>query len=103
MIEDISERLLREFAARLQESLARDPGLGETGDGAGAADEETADEDTAEEDRWQTVNVAALKRDAAPAGDEPPAASEGSATVAEAPATEQADGATAGDKRGAGG
>jgi uncharacterized protein len=83
MIEDISERLLREFASRLQKSLARDPGSGEAGQSAEpapvaaadppAAEEEPppAEEAPAEEDRWQTVNVAALKRDGAQTTDEP--------------------------------
>ena len=55
MIEDISERLLREFAARLQESLARDPGSGEASQSAepapvAAADPPPADEPPAPEE-----------------------------------------------------
>ncbi len=94
MIEDISERLLREFAARLQESLGRDPGAGETGEGAGAAparDQEAGGEVAPEQDRWETVNVAALRPDAATEGEETPAASEESGAVAEAPAPEVAE------------
>ena len=87
MIEDISERLLREFAARLQESLEGDPGPEETGEGAESAP--AADEEAAEEDRWETVNVAALRRDVAPEGDEPAAVTEPSAPEAvEAPPPE---------------
>ncbi len=78
MIEDISEQLLREFAGRLQESLARDPGVEEAGQSAEparvAAEQPTPAEEApeaAEEDRWQTVNVAALTRDRAQATDEP--------------------------------
>jgi uncharacterized protein len=76
MIEDISERLLREFAARLQESLGRDPGMGEasqTAEQAPPAVEEAraAAEEPQEEDRWETVNVAALTRDGAQAREEP--------------------------------
>ena len=87
MIEDISERLLREFAARLQESLEGDPGPEETGEGAESAP--AADEEAAEEDRWETVNVAALRRDVAPEGDEPASVTEPSAPEAvEAPPAE---------------
>ena len=122
MIEDISERLLREFAARLQESLARDPGAGDGGGSAERAESSeepsassepaaeappSGDEDT-EEDRWQTVNVAALRPDAATEGEEPPAASEGSAVAeapapaaAEAPPTDAGEAPPAGGGRGA--
>jgi uncharacterized protein len=86
MIEDISERLLREFAARLQESLGGDAGSEQTGEGVETAP--AADEEAADDDRWETVNVAALTRDVAPEGDERSAASEGPATAAEAPAPE---------------
>ena len=122
MIEDISERLLREFAARLQESLERGPGVGEASQSAepasasaeeapasaeeapasaeeapaSAEDAPAAAEAAPEEDRWQTVNVAALRRDGArapeepaPVADEPPPVHELGSQPAEAPAAER--------------